>query len=115
MGQSKAQDLVETSSPGPSFAQPATGGVSGGLPRARVACGGRLTLDIRAVSADLFLCLRSMQVEVDAGWLKGHGVCSIPKDRAAAVRTLAEGLPCVLCFRDITPLEGIAPQLSSNV
>jgi len=83
--------------------------------RARSTCSSRLTVDIRAISRDLILCMRSMQVDVDAGWLKGHGVCSIPRDRSATVRTLADGLPCVLCIRDSLPTEGTAPQLSSSV
>jgi len=67
--------------------------------------GGKLVLDIRAVSPELCLILRGLHVEVDAGWLKGHGICSIPKERTAMVQCLAEGLPFVICVRDVLPTE----------
>lgn len=78
--------------------------------------GSRLVFDVRAVCPDLFLCIRGMQVDVDRGWLKGHGVCSANRGRAAAARTLAEGLPCVVCVRDsVETAEAPLPQLSSMV
>lgn len=60
----------------------------------------RLSLDLRSVSPDLLLHIRGLPVDVDAGWLKGHGVCSVLGDRRAAAYALAEGLPCVVCVRE---------------
>lgn len=67
---------------------------------------GRMALDLRSASADLFLCIRGMQIDVDAGWLKGTGVCSVARDRSAAARALANGLVCVVCVRDVLAGEG---------
>lgn len=77
----------------------------------------RFSLDIRSVSSELFLSTRGLQVDVDSGWLKGHGVCSVMKDRNAAARAMAEGLLCVVCFRDaIAAAEGsTSSQIPSNV
>lgn len=63
-------------------------------------CGGHFDIDLRAVSQDLCLCMRGMQVDIDTGWVRGYGVCAIPRSRGATVKSLAAGVPFVIGIRD---------------
>lgn len=99
------------------FLVPAGAGPVGGAARSSgqsSSC--RLIVDVRAVCPELFLCMRGTQVDVDGGWVKGPGVCSTTRGQAAAARTLAEGLPCVVFVRDCSEtVEAAPPLLSSTV
>lgn len=76
--------------------------------------GSRLSVDIQTICPELFLSMRKAQVDVDGGWMKGHGVCSMSHGRAATARSLVQGLPCVVFVRDcVDPPE--PAQLSSIV
>jgi len=66
--------------------------------------GTRFCLDLRAVSTDLFLSTRGLVMDVDSGWVKGHGVFSVLKDRLEAARALANGILMVACIRDPLPV-----------
>jgi len=61
---------------------------------------GRYSVDVRAVCPELFLSLRATQDDADALWMRGHGVCSTARSRRATLRSLGDGLPCVLLIKD---------------
>jgi len=62
-----------------------------------------LAVDLRSVSGALFISVRGLAVDVDSGWIKGHGVCSVMRDRASAAKALSEGILCVITVRDLPP------------
>lgn len=72
------------------------------------------SIDVRAISPELFLRLRGTQDSVNGSW-QGHGVCSTIRGRRAALRSLAEGLPCVLSVQDCFDPAAAASQWPSSV